>query len=104
MSVERALVTADGEDQLQLFHLATCVYANAIERRENTVFYTVMGEDWSKFVDAGRQANITIQQMDSSNRDEEVWNVVNQGTADAWKTKTGKPAKVQKITVIVKRR
>lgn len=103
MSVERALVTGADEDQGYMFHLLVCPYANCIETRKLTSFYTIMSEDWSKFVAAAKLVNITTQQIDNRNRDEEIWNVVHQGTAQPWKTKSGKPAQVEKITVVVKR-
>lgn len=104
MSVERALVTVVDDDQLQGFHCHVGAFANAIDRRKNTVFYTVMGEDWSAFLKFAKIFEVTVQQMDSANRDEEIWTVVHQGKAKPWKTKSGKPAKIQKIKVVVKRR
>lgn len=88
MSVERALVTGKDDEELNIFHFAVFAYANAIERRGNTIFYTVMGEDWPAFMRAVESVNITAQQMDSSNRDEEIWNVVHQGAAAPWKPKS----------------
>lgn len=103
MGVDRALVTGKDDAQLASFHNHVGFFANAIERRKNTVFYTVMSEDWAAFVKFAKIFEVTCQQMDNSNRDIEIWNVVHQGTAEPWKPKSGKPAKIPHYKVTVKR-
>lgn len=103
MPVERALVTGKDNAQIESFQCHVSMFANAIERRKNTVFYTVMVEDWSAFIKFAKIFEVTVQQMDKSNRDFENWILVHQGTAEPWKPKGLKPAKVPHYKVTVKR-
>jgi hypothetical protein len=68
-SVRRFLVTAP-DDNLARFHLAVALTLNGLERRQQTVFYTCMGEDAAVAMLAAEQADVTLQELEIADGDE----------------------------------
>ncbi len=62
MSVRRVLVTGT-DKQLMEFHLQVCGALNAIERREQTVFYTCMCEDWESAMNQAKIIGLEIKEL-----------------------------------------
>ena len=66
MSVKRILVTGN-EEQLQTFHLAVGFVANAIERREQTIFYTVFDYDFDTVYEIALDIGLEIEELKQEN-------------------------------------
>jgi hypothetical protein len=82
--VHRLLVTGRTEAQLERFHLEAGLVANAVERRGNTVLYTVFDEELELVIKAARRHYLTVQQRADSDQPP-YWLVVNAGIAEPWK-------------------
>lgn len=83
MSVERILVTGN-ETALHRFTMAVFFAAiNPIERRGQTIFYTVMGEDLPKVIEQARGTGVTVQHMEPG-PGKEVWTTVIKGESPPW--------------------
>lgn len=78
--VQRLLISGD-DDQLTAFHLLVCMVANAIERREQTIFYTVMADDLAGVMEVAKATGVTVQQKA---KQAPWWPVVLQGKTAAW--------------------
>lgn len=78
--VQRILVTGSNA-RLQMFHGAVCSVANAIERRGQTLFYTVLDSDLGAVLNVARLAGVTVQQQAEQ---PPFWPVVVQGHSEPW--------------------
>lgn len=84
--VHRLLVTG-GDEQLMAFHMPICMTANAIERRKQTVFYTVFDDDLEAVIKVAKKTGVTVQQ-DSRDEGPENWVLVVAGKSAPWKSAT----------------
>jgi len=78
MSVRGLLVT--GPDvNLMKFHFGVCFLLNGLDRREQTVHYTCMGEDADFALEAARKADVSVQEIIGA-ADKETYHTLHLGT------------------------
>jgi hypothetical protein len=93
--VRRFLVTAP-DDHLTRFHFVVAMNLNALERRQQTLFYTCMAEDAELAFLAAKQFDVTLQEVEIADG-EEVYPVRHLGSHElTWVRPTPRPAKKAK--------
>ena len=81
-TIHRLLVTGRTNLQLVQFSITGGVYANAIDRRNMTILFTVAAEHLHEVLTAAKQYGLTVQQR----ADEPPWwPVVVAGVAGPWR-------------------
>lgn len=84
--VERLLVTGSDED-LDLFHVRVFMEMNAVERRGQTILYTVRGADLEAVLALAREYGVTVQHRADApdgSPPAAYWPVAVQGKAPGW--------------------
>lgn len=63
MSKVRRILVTGTDEQLIDFHLPVCMALNAIERRDQTVMYSCMAENWNDAIEVAKKTGVTVQEI-----------------------------------------
>jgi len=79
------ILVSGAEPALQLFHLAVYMTLNAIDRRGQTVRYTVFDKHLESALKCARDNNLTVQRIDRNGTGAETYTMLVQGEHEGWK-------------------
>jgi hypothetical protein len=80
------ILVSGAEKQLQLFHLTVFMTLNAIDRRGQTVRYTVFDKHLEQALKSAQDNDLTVQRIDRDGHGNETYTLLVKGQHEGWKT------------------
>jgi hypothetical protein len=79
------ILVSGTDEQLSRFHLAVCMTLNGIDRRRQTVRYTVFDKHLDPALKCAEANGVTVQRIERDNDGIETYPVLVQGQHEGWK-------------------